>query len=134
VFGFAIGILANNYAGTIIALSEGQQHWFMETFLKDLLNWVKHDPLGVKLNPSLTKAMGYILSLIIRKFADIVHFVEFVHFPVVRLIACFGSFGFTTQLMLVIDFFRLASVHIAVIHRMLFLLYAALSKLVISLW
>jgi hypothetical protein len=134
ILGIAVGIVVNNHVGSIITLSEGQQQWFMQEFLKESLDWIKHDPLGVKLNPSLTHAVGRVLGLIIRKFADFVKFGQFVHFPVVRLIACFGCFGLTTQLMLVIDFFRLASVHVAVIHRLLFLLYAALSQLLTSLW
>lgn len=134
ILGLIVGIVVNNHAGSIINLTEEKQQWFMEEFLKESLDWIKHDPLGFKLNPSLTHAMGSVLGLIIRKFAEFVKFGQFVHFPVVRLIACFGSFGLTTQLMLVIDFFRLASVHVAVIHRLLFLLYAALSKLITSLW
>jgi hypothetical protein len=63
-----------------------------------------------------------------------VRIVQFVHFPVVRLIACFGCLGLTSQLMLVIDFCRLVSVHIAIIHRGLFLLHDTLVRIITSLW
>ena len=103
-------------------------------FLYDSLSWIKAGPLGIKLNHSLTRMMEKVLVLIIRKFASIVKLVEFVHFPVIRLIACFGFGGVTTQLMLAIDVLRLISVHIAIIHRILYILHWVLSELIKSLW
>ena len=72
----------------------------MRTLLFDSLLWIRDGPVGVKLNHTLTKTLHRVLGQFIRLFFEAVGAVQLVHFPVVRLVACFGALGATTQVIM----------------------------------
>ena len=134
MLGLILGTFMYYNAGAVIDFTALQHYWFTQKFLFDSLNWLKAGPAGVKLNYALTRMMEKVIGLIIKESAAVVKLIEFVHFPVIRLIACFGFSGLTTQLMLVLDVFRLITVHIAMIHRIMYFQNWVLSEMIKSLF
>ena len=134
ILGLAMSLFLFQHSDTLIKYTQSQYDWFSQAFLIQAVQSIKLESYGIKFNHSLTRMMEKLLGFLIRKFAIIVKFVEFLHFPVIRLVAFFGTLGITSQLMLLIDIFRLVTVHIAIIQRLFYFLHYLVSDIILSLW
>jgi len=83
------------------------------------LEWFNHSPLGIKLNVTITSKVGTFLELLLHAFSGLVMSMQPCHLGLVRLVGCTGAMGFTFQLVMIVDLYRLLSVHIVLIHRAL---------------
>lgn len=83
------------------------------------LEWFNHSPLGIKLNVTITSKVGAFLEVLIHGFSALVMSAQPYHLGLVRLVGCTGAMGFTFQLVMIVDLYRLLSVHIVFIHRAL---------------
>jgi len=134
ILGMWLGYAISRYGMLIVSALNVTYRWVEDYFLLESLEWLNHSPFGIKLNLHLTRKISDILSFIITKYREIVLYARVVEQPVCRLLAYFGIFGLTSQIMLAIDLLRLYTIHIAIIHRILAIQHHFLIEVIKSLW
>lgn len=88
----------------------------------------------MKLNTVITQKFRALLVTLLKYFDIMVLATQSLHVSVVHLIACFGTFSFTVQLVLIVDIARMLTLHIALIHRALSYLHEFLLQCLNTLW
>jgi N-acetylglucosaminyl transferase component (Gpi1) len=102
--------------------------------LRTAIESFKHSPLGIKLNPLITKKIGYVLKLLIREYAKVITFTAPLHSVIIKIIGCSGAVGVTVQISLIIDLIRLLTFHIMMIQRVSAVLHQFQCRLIFSLF
>ena len=102
--------------------------------LRTSIESFKHSPLGIKLNPLITKKIGYVLKLLIREYSKVISFTSPLHSVIIKIIGCSGAIGVTVQISLIIDLIRLLTFHIMMIQRVSAVLHQFQCRLIFSLF
>jgi len=134
MLGFLFGYIILKNSKQLMDFSEKMCIGLEGRLLMDSLRWFNHSPVGIKLNPLITKKMGNILRWALRNYGKFMVWTKPVHIHIVRLIACTGSMGITIQLAAIIDVVRVLSFHVAVLHRILAIQHHLQLSLISSLW
>lgn len=120
---FLVGITCGYYilkhAQRIIDLLYGTCSLVQSLCIVQSLEWFNHSPLGIKLNVTITSKVGAFLEVLMSGFSALVMSAQPYHLGLVRLVGCTGAMGFTFQLVMIVDLYRLLSVHIVFMHRAL---------------
>eukprot|EP01038_Epipyxis_sp_PR26KG_P006662 gene6662-9144_t len=134
ILGCFLGIFLIRNSDRIVQIVESLCFNLQKSFILDTLVWFNNSPGGVKLNPVITSKVGSLVAFIVNSYDIVLLFAKIVHKPLIIFIAYSGCFGFTVQLVMIIDAIRLLTLHVAAIHRGLSYLHENQIRLIYSLW
>lgn len=134
ILGVLFGYIMYIHADEIVHYLQQECTWVQTRVIFDTLEWFNNSPGGVKLNTIITRKFGSLIIAAVKSYDVVMLATEPLHVAVIRLIACFGTFGFTVQLVLIVDISRMVTLHIALIHRALSYLHEFLLQCLHTLW
>mgnify|MGYP005991723693 CR=1 FL=1 len=134
ILGMVFGWYVYNNTIQIVTILVDICEQLQNHFVLSSLEWFNHSPIGVKLNPIITRKVSTVLTSLVHYFVILMGTTAHIHVTIVRLVACIGCMGITVQLALIVDLLRLLTFHIATIHRVLSSLHHFMLESLHSLW
>jgi hypothetical protein len=134
VLGIFIGQFLFRHSKIVTSFIAEAAIFLQYDILRTTIESFKHSPLGIKLNPLITKTIGHVLKLLIKEFAKLVYITAPVHDIIMRVIACSGSLGMSIQLAIIIDLTTILTAHIVMIHKLSSILHKFQCELIFSLY
>eukprot|EP01034_Spumella_vulgaris_P025045 gene25045-31455_t len=131
--GCIAGFWVYSHAKEIVVFLEQSCDRAQRHFILDSLVWFSQSPGGVKLNSLVTTKVGAALKAIVGTYHTVLVDTKALHLPIVKFVGCFGVLGLTSQLVLLVDVMRLATLHIATTHRILAFFHQQQLQLLYSL-
>ena len=132
--GIAVGQVMYKHSGDIVSFLTEFSIFLHSDILKNTIESYRHSPMGIKLNPLITKKIGYVLKLLLREFSKAISLTSSLHDIMVKVIGCSGAVGVTVQLSLIIDLTRIMTMHIMIIHRISSILFIFQCNLILTLF
>ena len=132
--GCLLGACLFKYSDVIIEVFITTAYFLERKLLMEQLEWFKHAPGGIQLNPLLTR---HFVESCITFFELSHHYLGILQTfanPILKIISCLGAFGLSTQLALVVDIFRVISLHISFVYVITSFLHRIQVSMLVSLW
>ena len=134
LLGTIFGYFLFRYSQEITDFCTETAVFLQSDILRATIEGLKRSPYGIKLNPLITKKIGYVLKLLIRECGILFSFTSPLHVCVVQTIGCAGAVGISLQLSLIIDTVRLLTLHILLTYKVTSYTHRFQCKLIISLF
>ena len=134
VLGILAGQALYKYSADIVTMLTDFSVFLQSDILKTAIESYRHSPMGIKLNPLITKKIGYVLKLLLREFSKAISLTSSLHDMMIKVIGCSGAAGLTVQLSLVIDLTRILTMHIMIIHKISSILFIFQCNLILTLF
>lgn len=134
LMGIIVGYFLLKHSKSFTRLAPQWTSFLVQRSLLDTITWFNNSPGGVKLNPMITQKMGALVRFLIRIATMYYRASHFLLLPACHLIACLGAAGFSIQIGMMIDTFRIVTWPANLSHMLFSSLFGFMIRLLHSLW